>query len=358
MRTVDQRLIFVGSYSPAEKTGIHVFEFDEADGSLFLRGSFAGVINPSYLVVHPNGRWLYAVSETGQKSHGQLGKVVAFEIERESMKIHPINYQSTNGDYPCHLSIDGRGRWLLVANYGTGSVAVYPIHMDGKLGEIKSFIAHKGRGPNKKRQERAHTHSTTFSLDNRYVIVADLGIDQLLIYQFDDIRGQLTPHTVTRTRPGAGPRHCAFHPSGRWLYLANELDNTVTVYAYDGDQGKLHELQTLDTLPPGSPENTAADIHVSAGGERVYVSNRGHHSIAVFAVDDSGSLLRLGFPPCGGDWPRNFSLSPDGRFMLVANRFSNEVAVLPVEVGKSELGEPVTKVFLNQPTCVHFWVVE
>jgi 6-phosphogluconolactonase len=142
------------------------------------------------------------------------------------------------------------------------------------------------------------------------------------------------------------------------LYLANELDNTLTVYAYEGNSGRLREVQTLDTLPPGAPENKAADIHVSAEGKRVYVSNRGHNSIAVFAVNDNGSLQRLGYPPCGGDWPRNFSLSPDGRFMLVANRFSNEVVALPVEVGKSELGEPVTKAFVNQPTCVHFWVVE
>lgn len=358
MSSVDQQLIFVGSYSPVEKPGICLFEFNGTTGSLIPRGSYAGVTNPSYLVVHPNGRWLYAVSETSQESHGQPGRVAAFEIEHESLKIQTLNHQSTNGDYPCHLSIDGSGRWLLVANYGTGSVSVFPIQIDGKMGEIQSFVEHLGQGPNQERQERAHAHSTILTPDNHFVIVADLGIDQLVIYRFDEIRGQLLPHAVTRTRPGAGPRHCAFHPNGRWLYLANELDNTVTVYAYESNSGLLREVQTLDTLPSGDTKNTTADIHVSAEGARVYVSNRGHNSVAVFAVDDSGRLQSLGFPSCGGDWPRNFSLSQDGRFMLVANRFSNEVVALPVEVGKSELGEPVTKAPVNQPTCVQFWVVE
>ena len=356
MMSADQQMLFVGSYAPADKAGIHIFDFDGSSGSLISRGSFAGVAKPSFLVVHPNGRWFYAVSETGLESDGRLGAVYAFHIDRNPLKIQSINQQSTDGDWPCHLIIDGSGRWLLAANYGTGSVAVYPIQPDGQVGEKTAFVEHQGRGPNEERQERAHAHSTILAPDNRFVFVVDLGIDQLVTYQFDVASGQLSPHAIAEAHPGAGPRHGAFHPDGRRLYLANELDNTVTVYDYDGQQGQLHALQTLDTLPPGAPENTVADIHVSASGSRVYVSNRGHNSVAVFAVGENGSLKNLGFPSCGGDWPRNFSLSPDGRYMLVANRFSNEISVLPVQVGEGELGEPLTQVSVSEPSCVQFLI--
>jgi 6-phosphogluconolactonase len=350
----DQQFLFTGSYAPAGQAGIHVFKFNVSKGSLKLQKSVSGIMNPSFLIIHANGRWLYAVSETGLDVDGRDGEVCAFKIERDPLKVELANKRSTNGDYPCHLSIDNTGRWLLAANYGSGSVAVYPIQPGGKLGEISSFVEHKGQGPNRERQERAHVHSTTLAPDNRFVIVADLGIDQLVIYRFDDIYGRLSAHATTNTRSGAGPRHCVFHPLGRRLYVANELDNTVTVYEYDGDRGLLLELQTLDTLPAGTPANTAADIHFSPLSGRVYVSNRGHNSIAVFAVDKDGKLENRGFPTCGGDWPRNFTISPGGRFIVVANRYSNDLSVLPVQVDEGELGQRVTMADVNQPTCVQF----
>lgn len=354
MSSENQQLLFVGGYSPAKKAGIHAFEFDRFDGSLMHKGSFSGLANPSFLVLHPNGRWLFAVSETGLKSEGRQGAVYAFNILYDPLQIKPVNRQSTNGDYPCHLTIDGSAHWLLVSNYGTGSMAVLPIGPDGKLGEMRSFVEHQGKGPNRERQESAHAHSSTLTPDNRFVIVADLGIDQLVIYGFDEVTGHLSPHAVQETRPGAGPRHCTFHPNGRWLYVANELDNTVTLYDYAAREGELYELQTLDTLPPGAPENTAADIHIAPSGARLYVSNRGHNSIAVFAVDQNGRLASLDFPSCGGRWPRNFCLSADGRFMVVANRHSHYVTVLPVEVGKGELGEPLAQGVVSEPSCVQF----
>lgn len=353
MTSINQSLVFIGSYSPANEPGIHVFDFDGPSGALIFRDSFPGVANPSFLVVHPNRRWLYTVSETGQDD-GRQGAVYAFHIERDPLDLQLANQQSTAGDWPCHLSIDGSGRWLLAANYGSGSAAVYEIQSDGKLGAMKAFVEHQGRGPNQERQEKAHAHSTTLTPDNRFVIVADLGIDQLVIYRFDVTSGQLSPHAITKTRPGAGPRHIAFHPNGQQLYLANELDNTVTMYDYNADQGELQALQTLDTLPAGARESMVADIHVSNSGRRVYVSNRGHNSVAVFAVSDDSRLTCLGYPSCGGDWPRNFGLSPDGRFMLVANRHSNEVAVLPVGAGKDEIGDPVARVVVKEPSCVQF----
>jgi len=357
LMSVDDQLLFVGSYALAAEAGIHVFGFDPSTGSLTSKASFSGVINPSFVIVHPNGRWLYAVSETGLSENGRYGEVCALHIHHDPIKIELLNQQSTNGDYPCHLSIDSSGRWLLAANYGSGRVAVYPIQPDGKLGAISSLIEHQGQGPNRDRQESAHAHSTTLTPDNRFVIVADLGIDQLVIYRFDASSGQLSAHAITRTRPGAGPRHCVFHPEGQLLYVTNELDNTVTVYDYDAQNGLLQERQRLDTLPPGAPENTAADIHISPSGNRLYVSNRGHNSIAVFALDADGKLESLGFPSCGGDWPRNFALSPDGHFMIVANRYSCELSVLPLHAKGRELGQPVMQAVVSQPSCVEFFNV-
>jgi 6-phosphogluconolactonase len=351
----DKQFLFAGSYGPAEQAGIYFFKFDASKGSLKLQKSVSGVTNPSFLIMHPNGRWMYAISETGLNGDGRYGEVCAFQIERDPFRVELANQRSTNGDYPCHLSIDNTGRWLLASNYGSGSVAVYPIQPGGNLGEISSFVEHKGEGPNRERQEGAHAHSTTLAPDNHYVIVADLGIDQLVIYRLDEGSGQLSAHAITNTRSGAGPRHCAFHPLGRRLYVANELDNTVTVYDYDGDRGLLQELQTMDTLPADAPANSAADIHFSPLNGRVYVSNRGHNSIAVFAVDKDGKLENIGFPSCGGDWPRNFTLSPDGRFIVVANRYSNVLSVLPVQVGEGELGPRVMEAVVTQPSCVQFY---
>jgi 6-phosphogluconolactonase len=354
MASVTQHVLFAGGYAAADQPGIHAFDFDAVTGSLALRGSFTGIANPSFLVLHPNGPWLYAVSETGQADGGEHGAVWAFQVDRQSSAVQPINHQSTRGDWPCHLQIDATGRWIFASNYGTGDVAVFPILEDGGLGEMKAFVQHHGHGPNPTRQEGPHAHSTTLTPDNNYAIVADLGIDQLLIYAFNGETGALRQHALTRTRPGAGPRHLAFHQDGRRVYVANELDSTVAVYEYDVSNGSLQELQTLDTLPPGAPENIVADIHVSANGQRVYVSNRGHNSVAVYAVRGDGQLTRLAVNACGGKWPRNFTLAPDGRFMLVANEHSDEIAVLPLLDSTAELGEPVAWAAVGRPTCLQF----
>ena len=352
-----QNSLFVGSYATADQPGIHTFDFDGLTGKLTSRDSITGVTNPSFLVVHPNGRWLYAVSETGLENSGSHGAVCAFQITGGSLALQPINEcQSTLGDWPCHLRIDATGRWVLASNYGTGDVAVFPILQDGGLGAMTEFVQHAGHGPNLVRQEGPHAHSTTMTPDNHFAIVADLGIDQLVVYAFNGETGKLVQHAVTQTRPGTGPRHCAFHQDGRHLYVANELDSTVTVYDYDAGNGSLRELQSLDTLPLDAPENIVADIHVSSSGQRLYVSNRGHNSVAVYGVEVDGRLTRLAIPSCGGIWPRNFALAPGGRFMLVANEQSNEIAVLPVLEGTAELGEPVARAAVPRPTCVQFLI--
>ena len=349
-----QPLLFASGYVAATEPGLHAFRFDDATGSLTACGSFAGIANPSFLVVHPNRRWLYAVSETSQGNDGAFGAVWALRFEREPLTIQPLNQQSARGDWPCHLQIDAAGRWLFVSNYGTGDGGLFPIQPDGSLGEMADFVQHRGAGPHAARQEGPHVHSAAVTPDNRFVVVADLGIDQLVIYKLDGMAGKLLPHASVNTRPGAGPRHLAFHPNGQRLYAANELDSTATLYDYDAANGALRERQTLPTLPPGAPENIVADIHVSANGQRLYVSNRGHNSIAVFDIGAEGRMTPVAIPPCGGDWPRNFALAPGGRFMLVANQYSHEVCVLPLLAGSEALGAPVARAAVTGASCVQF----
>ncbi len=301
-----QHVLYIGSYATVDQPGIHACTFDNTTGELTLHASFAGVANPSFVVVHPNGHWLYAVSETNQQKDNLSGAVWAFRCRHEPWSIEPINHQMSGGDSPCHLEIDSNGRWLLVSNY------------------------------------------------HRFVIVADLGIDALLVYEFDPSAGRLHAHTHTITRPGAGPRHLAFHPNGQLVYVANELDNTVAVYDYDAANGRLRERQVVETLPSTASESTVADIHISPLGDRVYVSNRGHDSVAIFAVEMDGRLARVAIRSCGGRWPRNFAIAPGNRFLLVANQHSDEVVVLPVLSGSEALGAPTASVALTGVSCVHF----
>jgi len=354
MSSNSKSLLFCSGYATAAQPGIHAFLFDEASGALSTLGSYTGIANPSFLVVHPNQRWLYAVSELGKVSDGKFGEVWSFRFEHEPFKIENTNHQTSNGDWPCHLRIDATGKWIVATNYGTGNLAVYPIHEDGSLGEMTDFVQHQGSGPNKKRQEGPHAHSSIFSPDNRFLIVADLGIDQLIIYGFDATEGKLLPHSSVQSQPGAGPRHLTFHPNGQWFYVANELNSTVSLYEYDAAIGKPTGMQNIPTIPIDSVENIVADIHLTDAGKRLYVSNRGHNSIAIYNINDNGTMTLASIPACGGNWPRNFALAPNEQFMLVANQYSNEVCVLPTLDGKDGLGLPVTREFVTGASCVQF----
>jgi 6-phosphogluconolactonase len=354
MTTSNQALFFASGYASAEQPGIQAFLFDQTTGEITPHGSFTGINAPSFLLAHPNGKWLYAVSETGQGSHGVLGEVWAFQFEREPFAIAPLNHQTTRGDWPCHLQFDASGRWLIAANYGTGNAAIYPIQIDGSLGEMTDFIQHEGKGPNTARQEGPHAHSSIFTPDNRFALIADLGIDQIVFYKFDSSTGKLQSHTSINTPPGAGPRHLAFHPNSKWLYAANELDNTVTLYDFDEVMGGLTARQSIPTIPLDSPENIVADIHIDDSGKRLYVSNRGHNSIAAYDINENGSITLTAIPECGGNWPRNFAISPNGKYMLVANQYSNEICVLPILEGNDALGSPVSRIEMAGASCIQF----
>ena len=353
MISTNRTLVFASGYSTAEQPGIQAFLFDVTTGELSANGSFTGIKAPSFLILHPNKKWLYAVSETGQSSDGVSGEVWAFQVEHEPFLIKPINHQTSRGDWPCHLQLDGSGRSLITTNYGTGSAAIYPLLVDGSLGEMTDFVQHHGKGPNEARQEGPHAHSSIFTSDHRFAIIADLGIDQLSIYEFDASAGKLLPHSTVESRPGAGPRHLAFHPNGKWFYAANELDRTVIFYEYEGG-GRLIQKQTYPTIPSDSPENIVADIHISPDGKRLYVSNRGHNSIAVFDLNEDSSLSLFSIPSCGGNLPHNFVLASNGRFTSVANQYSNEICALPVLEDKVALGTPVARVTMTGVSCIQF----
>lgn len=349
----NKHLLLVGSYAPKDKPGIYAFTFDSATGEMVSQGAFTGITNPSFLTVHPNNKWLYAVSETGQDSDGIEGSVWSFSIQHEPMKLQPINQHSTNGDWPCHVQIDVSGRWLIASNYGTGNAALFPILSNGALGEMKAFVQHEGYGPNISRQEGPHAHSATFTPDNRYVIVADLGIDQLVIYKFDADNGALLRHGETQTLPGAGPRHLAFHPNGQHVLVANELDSSVSVYAYDARPGTLHAEQTISTLPSDAPENTAADIHFLPSGQHVYVSNRGHDSLAIFAVDeDPERLTAVTYQATYGKTPRNFAIDPSGAFLLTANQDTNNIVTFRINQTTGHLNYVGQKSDIPKPVCL------
>lgn len=354
MPNLNGHVVLIGSYAGANAAGVYAFTFDENTGALTQVAAEKGIERPSFLVAHPNKHWVYAVSEMAVASNGKPGEVWALDYDGDAQTFRAFNHQPSQGDWPCHLAIDGTGKWVFAANYGTGSMTVFPIRGDGALGDASDHVQHTGHGPDEKRQEGPHAHSTTLTPDNQFAIVADLGLDRLVVYAFDATNGKLREHTRVATRPGAGPRHLAFHPNGRVLYAANELSNMVAAYAYDAARGSLTEIQVLDTIPPNAPENTVGDIHVSAQGDRVYVSNRGDDSIAVFAADAQGALTRVAVVSSGGKTPRNFALAPGGKFILVANQDSDAVVVMPLRDGANEIGTSAGSATIPGASCIQF----
>jgi len=343
-----QHIVYASSYAPAGKPGIYKFIFDDQTGALEPLGSVSGIENPSFIAPHPKLDYIYSVGETGGSKPGTVWAVRL--SDKPLFKL--MGSQRSEGDAPCHLEIDRTGRWIVVSNYGSGSAAVFPIRDDGKLGKQVSVVQNTGSGPVKDRQASCHAHSSAFTPDGKYVIVADLGSDDLRVYNFDSSSGRLTLRANVKSRPGSGPRHMVFHPNGHILYVVHELDNTVSVYDYE--QGNLHERQVITSLPPDAGTSSIADVHIDAEANRLYVSNRGYDSIAVYDIAADGALSLVAIRPCGGAQPRNFAIAPRERFLLVANQKSGEISVLPILPGREALGAPVTKVSVPGVSCVRF----
>ena len=358
----DLLLVYIGTYTRAEPhvhgraAGIYLYQLDRATGALTYRNTFGGVVNPSFLAIHPSGRSLYAVNEVSEFAGRAGGAVSAFAIDPHSGALTALNQQPTHGAGPCHLSLDRSGRWLLVANYGGGSVTVLPIADAGHLGAPSAVVQHQGHSVDPARQQAPHAHSVVVDPTNRFVLVADLGLDKIMMYRLDETRGRLQPHDPpwASVQAGAGPRHLAFHPRGHYLYCINELDSTLTVFAYDAQRGALQAIQTLATLPPGAERrNFCADVHVAPSGRFVYGSNRGHDSIAIFAVDDQqGTLTAIGHVATQGRTPRNFGIDPTGDFLLVANQDSDTILSFHIDAATGRLMPTGHVAEVPTPVCV------
>jgi len=345
--------VYIGTYSKGGSKGIYVYRLDGKTGQLTDTGQTAEAQNPSFVELHPNGRFLYAVSEGGKS-----GAVSAFAINAETGGLTFLNQQSSHGTSPCHLSVDATGKLLTVANYSSGTVAALPVQDDGKLGEATSVKKHEGSSVNPQRQKEPHAHSCTIDAANRFAFAADLGLDKILVYRLDVEKGELTPNEVpfAAVHPGAGPRHFAFHPSNRYGYVINEIDSTITAFTYDAEEGALNEIHSLSTLPADySGKNSCADIHIDPAGKFLYGSNRGHDSIVIYSIDEAtGRLTLVGHESTQGRTPRNFGLDPTGSFLLAANQDTNNVVVFRVDQKTGRLTPTGQSIEVPSPVCVKF----
>jgi 6-phosphogluconolactonase len=363
-QTPDQKfLVFVGTYTDkTDSKGIYAFEFDAATGKLAPKGLAAESSNPSWVVIHPNGKWVYAANESGKES-----SISAFSIDAKSAQLTLLNKLPAAGEDPCYLSFDKSGKYLFVANYTSGNVVVFPILPDGKLGEHTSVLQDTGTvGPNKERQEAPHAHWIT-NLGGE-VFVADLGLDRILVYKFDSSNGTLGPMPAegpnvpfpqgpVELGPGTGPRHAAFSQSGRFMYVLGELDSTVTRYVATKEGVFNGSLGKYSTLPAGfSGRNDAAEIALHPSGKWLLASNRGHDSIAVFSVDPAmGKLKPVGHYPTGGKEPRHFAIDPTGRFLLAENQNSNSIVVFRIDSATGDLSQVSTTEGVPSPVCLVFY---
>jgi 6-phosphogluconolactonase len=340
----DDWIMYVGTYTKAPSKGIYAYRFAGATGTatpMANAGLAAETENPSFLAVHPNQRFLYAVNELAS------GTVSAFAIDRSTGTLTLLNRVATRGADPCHLSLDRSGKWLFVANYSGGSVAAFPVRDDGTLGEASAFHQHAGSSVDKSRQNGPHAHDVVVAPDNKFVLAVDLGLDRIFSYRLDPGANGLAPDpSFVAVTPGVGPRHLAFRPDGRFAYVLNEMRSSVGAFRYDAGRGTLAELQTLSTLPGGfSGQSSGAEIEVHPNGKFVYASNRGHDSIAAFRIDPAGGMLTAGErTPTQGKTPRGFAIDPSGRFLLAGNQNSGTLVVFridPATGGLTSVGAPL-----------------
>ncbi|MGW4989672.1 lactonase family protein [Streptomyces mirabilis] len=322
------RRLFLGTYTSVQGggKGIGLATYDPVTGSVTATGTLAGIGDPSYLATHPKGHTLYAVDERPE------GAVTAVRLADSRV----LGTRSTGGAGPCHLSVHPSGRWLLSANYTSGSVAVHPVDASGALGERTDLVTHSSPAPGPG-QDGPHAHQFVTSPDGGHVLAVDLGTDTVYTYRLDQSKGTLTEVSQAHTRPGAGPRHLTFHPAGRFAYLANEVDNTVVVCAYDPASGRLTPGDPQST-GTGAGTNYPAQLLVTANGSYAYLANRGHNSLTRYGVEAAGARLRLlDTVPVGGDFPRHLAFSPDERLLFTANQRSSTVSVFHVEGASGEL---------------------
>ncbi|HXN22572.1 MAG TPA: lactonase family protein [Candidatus Dormibacteraeota bacterium] len=351
-------IMYAGTYTRPPSKGIYAYRFQPASGTFTSIGLVAETANPSFLAIHPNQRFLYAANEISRYEGQSAGSVSAFSIDAASGQLKLLNQVSSKGSGPCHVALDKTGKWLFAANYNGGSVAAFPVHNDGTLGEASAFVQHSGSSVNPQRQREPHAHVATVSPDNRFILVADLGSDQVFVYRLDPAKGRLAPNDppFVKVAPGSGPRHLAFRPDGRFTYVINEMMSTVTTFGYDAGRGSLQELQTLSTLPEGfTGTNSTAEIAVHPNAKFLYASNRGHDSIAIFQIDPAkGTLTAAGQVATQGKTPRNFAIDPTGAYLLAANQDSASVVVFRIDQKSGGLMPIGTVLEIPFPVCITF----
>jgi len=352
------QLVYVGTYTGKGNEGISVYRFDPVSGDVRPLGLAARTDNPSFLVADGEGRYLFAVNELDSFQRRPTGAVSAFAIDAVTGHLDPLQQISSLGGGPAHLSLDRSGRFLLVANYGGGSVAVFPVGNDGRLGRHTAFMQAHGSSLDPKRQAGPHAHCVQVTTDNRLAVVADLGIDRVLVYDFDPKHGTLQADSTRflAMEGGAGPRHVAMAPDGRSMYVVNEISSTVTTWTYEPDRRTFGRRQTLSTLPPDfTGTNTTAEILVDRQGRYVYITNRGDDSIVVFGIDSrNGSLTPLQRIPSGGKSPRHIALDPTGRWLWSANARSNSLTLFLVDPDSGRLTTTDRTISVVTPVCVTF----
>jgi 6-phosphogluconolactonase len=350
-------LVIVGTYTEHEGSqsrGIYVYRMNPSSGELTLEREVKNVLNPSYLELHPHGGFLYAVNEVQSFVGEEGGGASAFSIHSGELSL--LNHASTYGQDPCYISVEQTGRFALIANYSSGSVAMLPIQADGQLGTATDVIQHSGSSVHPERQTSPHAHCILPDPTNRFAIAVDLGLDKLLIYKLDLGRGKLNQHAEVKVHPGAGPRHLTFHPNGKYAYLLNELNSTLISYRYHSDAGTFEEFQTVPTLPQEfKGRNLGADVHISPDGKYLYASNRGHDSIVCFLIDENtGNLTYRNHTSTAGKEPRNFGIDPSGAFLLAANQNTNNIVTFRIDPPTGQLFTTEHEVGVSMPVCVKF----
>ena len=357
-------IFYVGTYTEegSKSKGIYAYRYDANTAQITRLGLTAKTTNPSWVALNPNGRFLYAVNEIQNYKGSNSGGVSAFSIDPATGRLTFLNEVSSRGADPCYVTVDKTGKYVLVANYTGGSIAAFPIFADGKLGEASAFIQHTGHGPDAERQEGPHAHSIDLSPDNRMAFVDDLGLDELLIYKFDGAKGSLAASDppFVKIDPGAGPRHYAPHPSGKFAYVIDELHSTVSVFSQDAGPPSLHPLQTISTLPKDfTGSNDDAEIRVHPSGRFLYASNRGHDSITVFAIDPvKGTLSPIEYTPTQGKTPRSFEIDPTGRLLFAENQKSDNIVIFRINTKTGRLTPTGQVLEVASPVCVKFLAVD
>lgn len=353
--SAEEPLVFISAFAAGDEGAIHAYQLDVASGKLRSLAKTTDVEHPFFLAVSPDNRFLYSIHAPGQFGGENDEQVTAFALEGRSGKLKLLNRQSARGTAACYLDVDATGKTVLVANYTTGSVAALPVQEDGSLGPAAAFVQHEGSSVNPDRQDGPHAHCIVLSPDNRFALSADLGLDQVLVYQVDPSSAQLKPHQppFATTRKGAGPRHLTFHPNGRHVYVINELENSVTHFNYDVASGSLTEQKTISTLPEDFDGTSyCADVKITPDGRYLYGTNRGHDSIASYRIRDDGSLEKIAIEPSLGKGPQNLAITSGGELLLCANMPGSNVAVFRIDAASGRLHSVRDPLKMPSPSCI------